>query len=203
MEVKKYLFEEWRDVKGYEGLYQVSNFGRVKILDRFVKNKYGKRLIKGYITEGRIRNGYRIVTFTGKKDKLMHILVAQAFPEICGEWFEGCQVHHRNFNGLDNRPENLIVLTPSEHSKLHYERQTDDFKKPSEKRSKSISKALTGKPSPKRIPIVQLSLDMTPIFIWESITEAGEVLGVYPGNICSCCKGKLKTAYKFVWQYLN
>ena len=128
------------------------------------------------------------------------MLVAKAFPEICGEWFEGAVVHHKDFNKTNNCPENLIVLSPSEHSKLHYKTQPDSFKKPSEKRSKSISNALKGRTSEKRIPVLQLTTNGEIVKKWDSITQVSEC-GFSPGNVCMCCKGITKTAYGFVWQY--
>lgn len=42
--------EEWRDIKGYEGLYQVSNEGRVKSLDKYADNRWGtKQFVKGKV----------------------------------------------------------------------------------------------------------------------------------------------------------
>ena len=194
--------EEWRPVRGYEGLYEVSNFGRVRSLDRFVKNRFSERKIKGHIFEGSIKkDGYLRVRLSGK-DYLVHILVAQAFPEICCEWFEGCCVHHKNYNKTDNRPENLIVLTNKEHSKLHYqETLPETFTKPSEKRSKSISKALTGRRAYERhIPIIQLTKEGEVIKEWECISDVAKV-GYSPGNVCMCCRGQVKTAYGFLWRY--
>ena len=43
--------EIWKDIKGYEGYYQISNLGRVKSLDRYVNAAYGKRFVKGSIRE--------------------------------------------------------------------------------------------------------------------------------------------------------
>ncbi len=47
------------------------------------------------------------------------VYVAKNNPEICGEWFEGAQVHHLNRDTADDRPENLIVLNSYEHHKIH------------------------------------------------------------------------------------
>lgn len=151
---------------------------------------------------GRIYKGYRIVGL-GREvgERKYHYLVAKAFPEICGEWFEGCHIHHINFNKLDNRPENLIVLSHSEHNKLHYQHTSpDSFKKASTKRSKSISKALTGKPSVHKIPIVQLTLDNKIVKEYECLSDVTKD-GFSQGNVCSACKGNLKTAYGYIWKY--
>lgn len=47
------------------------------------------------------------------------IYVAKTHPETCGEWFEGCEVHHLNGIKTDDRPENLICLTKAEHHRVH------------------------------------------------------------------------------------
>lgn len=180
----------WKPVKGVESRYEISN-------DNQFRNKK-----RGVLISGRIKKGYRTV-WLGKNtgERGFHILVAQAFPEICGEWFEGCHVHHRNFDRLDNRPENLVVLSASEHTKLHYETQPDTFKKPTEKRSKSISKALTGRRAvEKHIPVVQLTKSGEIVKEWECISDIQKELGYSAGNICWVCKGKWKTAYGFLWQ---
>ena len=47
------------------------------------------------------------------------IYVAKNNPEICGEWFEGAECHHINYNSSDDRPNNIVVLTSEEHHKIH------------------------------------------------------------------------------------
>jgi hypothetical protein len=112
--MKIIMNEIWKDIKGYEGLYQVSNFGNVKTLSRF-KN--------GYMTKTRLlkhtpyTNGYYMVTLVNginRKKISIHRLVAQAFisnPDNKPE------VNH--FNGIktDNRVENLEWCTHIENQK--------------------------------------------------------------------------------------
>lgn len=77
-------YEQWKDIAGYEGLYQVSSFGRVRSLDKYIDHpKGGKAFCKGRILTGSInKQGYKRITLT--KDKisinyLIHRLVAIAF----------------------------------------------------------------------------------------------------------------------------
>lgn len=99
----------WRDVVGYEGHYIVSNQGEV------ISLKYGKRKVlkqtlspRGYCRVRLRLNG------TDKYVSNVGRLVAQAFPEICGEWFDGCTVDHINTIKTDNRAINLRVVTIAE-----------------------------------------------------------------------------------------
>lgn len=194
--------EIWKPVKNFEKYYEVSNQQKVKRLERAVCNGRGIKKLKSTIIEGRIRNdGYKAVHILNK-DKLLHIIVAEAFPEICGEWFEGAVVHHINGIKTDNRPENLIVLTNSDHIKLHYKTAPDSFKKPSEKRNKAISNAVKGKRRVyKHKPVIQQDINGNEIKKWDCIADVQKEMGYSAGNICMCCKGQLKTAYGFKWQY--
>ena len=186
METKNPITEKWREVEGHPG-YFVSNCERLR---------HGNRILVGRVTHGR-----RMVSFGRNTETFYHVIVAKAFPEICGNWFEGCHVHHKDFNPLHNTPDNLIVMTEREHLQLHYQHQPDSFRKPSEKRSKSISKALRGRRAPeKHIPILQYTLDGVLVKEWECISDVTSA-GYSPGNVCWCCRGKIKTAYGFKWSY--
>lgn len=186
-----YMTEIWREVEGYKD-YLISNCNGWKNISRNTQPK------------GRIVNGYRAVTLGRKEREISyHVLVAKAFPEICGEWFEGCQVHHKNFDKLDNRPENLVVLSAEEHLKLHYNMLPESFRKASEKRSAAISKALKGKTrEDKHIPIIQLTRDGELVKRWNYISEVKEA-GYDPSNVCSVCRGKMTSAYGFLWRYAD
>lgn len=105
--------EEWRDIPGYEGLYQVSNLGRVRSVDHVVT-----RTVKGRILRPRLRkNGYLVVTLSGGGPKDVHRLVALAFH---GRGRPGEQVRHLNGNRTDPRAENLAWGSQSENERDKY-----------------------------------------------------------------------------------
>ena len=94
--------EEWRDVVGYEGLYQVSNLGRVKSLPR--KHQLQTIIVSQHPTG----NGYLTVTFTKdrkRKNFRTHKLVASAFLD---EVEDANEINHIDENKFNNCVENLM-----------------------------------------------------------------------------------------------
>lgn len=97
--------EIWKDIPNYEGMYQISNFGRVKSLTRKYKKrniskdiiKVPTKLPKGYLKVGLCKNGK-------VKYYFIHRLVAEMFiPKIDGKDF----VNHKDCNTSNNCVENL------------------------------------------------------------------------------------------------
>jgi phenolic acid decarboxylase len=111
--------EIWKDIKGYEGYYQVSNLGKIKSLKKNI-------LIK----QARNKNGYLDVSLwknnIGKTFKV-HRLVAESF--ILNSKNKP-HVDHKNHNILDNRQENLSWCTPSENqaNRIHNKNSTSKHK---------------------------------------------------------------------------
>ena len=74
------ISEEWRDIPGYEGIYQVSNLGNVRSLDRTLECKNGRIIkLKGKLLKQGNKNGYRFVNLCYGHSVSVHVLVAQAF----------------------------------------------------------------------------------------------------------------------------
>lgn len=112
----KEITEIWKDVPGYEGIYQVNNIGVVKSLDRFVVFKNGQRSFRSGKTLVSIKTHKRchkvFVSKNGKtRGMFVHRIVAMAFipnPE------NKPQVNHINGNRSDNGVENLEWVTGME-----------------------------------------------------------------------------------------
>lgn len=111
------LNEVWKPIKNYEGLYEVSNFGRVKSMPRLKINHGGKQLTKEKILKGNDFNkGYLKVPLTDnnhvRKYFLIHRLVAEAFI-INDNPKEKTDVNHIDGNKKNNCVNNLEWCTRS------------------------------------------------------------------------------------------
>lgn len=171
--------EIWKDIKGYEGLYKVSNKGRVY---SHVSNKVLKRYCAS--------NGYEQVNLrkNGKsKFFLTHRLVAEAFVNNDNNY--PC-VNHKDENIRNNSSDNLEWCTYKYNS--HYGTRIKRI-------TNSIDYDEVGKKNSK--PILQYNLNGSLIKKWNSITECKEQTGFDKSNIVKCCRGKMKTAYGYVWRY--
>lgn len=165
--------EIWRDITGYEGLYQISNLGNVKSLGN---NKTRKDKVLKQIKN---KSGYLHVNLCKKgKSKIhkTHRLVAQAFlPNP----YNFTDVNHKDEVKTNNNVENLEWCTREYNNNYgsHNERST-------KARSKKVQCIETG-------------------IVYKSTNEVERKLGFWHTNISKCCCGKRKTVSGFHWKYAD
>ena len=188
------LKEEWRPVVGYEGIYEVSDWGNVRSVDRLIEYKLPhaksntKRLLEGKLLK-KVKNcdGYHVVTLHNQeheqKEGKVHRLVAEAFipnPE------NKSQVGHLKVlpDGTEdktaNEAWNLAWMTAEEN--INYGLRN-------ERVAKKLSKT-----------VYQYTLDGVLVKIWSSMLEA-EKNGFNQRHIWECCNGKRKTHKGYKWSY--
>lgn len=100
--VREDLFEIWKAVEGYEGLYEVSDSGRVRSLDRHIATIRGSRLCKGRILRPIKNNTGYYQVILAKNGRARHFLVHRLVAAAFCEHPEGCDV----VNHIDNNPSN-------------------------------------------------------------------------------------------------
>ena len=189
VDLGKVICEEWKDIQGYEGLYQVSNCGRVKSHDRvvFQSNRYGTTTVHVYkgkiLKECANPNGYIHVDLhkNGKvKRFLMHRLVAMHFLKRLNEQNV---INHLDGNKFNNHVSNLEWCTQSHNIQYAYEHGT--------------------KIPPHMRQIAQCDMDGNIIKIWDSIADACRKVHVSSSNVAKACRGTRKHAGGFKWQYIE
>ena len=119
--------EEWRDVVGYEGLYMVSNEGRVKSLARVTVRKNGSPLpVKGRVMSPCLNTTGYYVVYIGYKKTEVHRLVAPAF---LGVREKGKDIDHIDQNKLNNAVSNLRYVSRSENVRncKRYEKKKSSY----------------------------------------------------------------------------
>jgi len=183
--------EIWKDIKGYEGYYQVSNLGRIKSLTR---SNHDGRLINGIMLKtNHLRGNYRFCTFcknTHVKRYSIHRLVSQSFipnPE------NKTQVNHKDGNKLNNHVDNLEWCTPSENMKHAY-------------RTGLLvnAKNMTGKFGNlhhKSKPIIMMGLNNVIVKEYESISMASVETKIYRSNIHKVLNNDRNHAGGYKWKY--
>ena len=168
--------EIWRSIKNYEGLYEVSNWGRVRSLGKWVNSKNGsKRFIKGRVLRpGKNRKGYLQVILC--KDGVMksyrvHRLVAQAFlPNPYGL----PEINHKDKCKANNRVENLEWCDHPYNAKY----SADDWSK----------------------KVYIYTLDDKLCGLWPSTKECGRN-GFNQSGVSACCRGEQTKHRGFKWSY--
>lgn len=173
---------EVKDIKGYEGLYRISNTGDVF---RFDKNTNDWIKMNKWLNNNEENNAYYCVTlykydefgYKHKKNKKIHILVAEAFlGEKPSEEYE---VDHIDENKLNNCITNLRWLT-----------HADNIRRCKDKKCSMI-------------PIVQIDKNGNIINCYLCAADASRETGIWVKNIYACTNGKRKSAGGYIWKKYN
>ena len=177
-------FELWKDIEGFEGLYQVSTLGRVRSLDKYIDAK--NRNVDKVLKRGKIlkpfynQDGYLRVSLykNGKRtDFFVHRLVAETFiPNPLNLPV----INHKDEVKDNNYPYNLEWCTVKYNNNYG-----NRIKKVSEKRSKKV---------------YQYDLKGNLINVWASTKDCARN-GFSSSHVVECCLGKRKTHKGFIWSY--
>ena len=181
--------EIWIDIKDFEGLYQVSSFGRVRSLDRYVKmfNRWGQQILvfkKGVIIRPCLTRGYKVVLLSDRSrqqkyyPKRVNRLVAEAFIPNPNNL---PQVNHKDENKLNNRVDNLEWCT------VEY---NNNYGTKNQRYEKTCG-----------MKVYQMTLDGKIINKFNSIRGASRETGFDFRNIQHCLKGITKTSYGYKWKF--
>lgn len=173
--------EVWKDITGYEGLYQVSNLGRIKSFRKWNRDAgENERLLNPTISN----NGYMQVTlYRSQNDRhkfLVHRLVAQEFVENPNNFGA---VNHKDENRLNNKAENLEWCTLSYNNAYGTAR---------------IRGSVT-----KGQKVEQLTLEGILLATYESLLIASMITGFTAHCIKDCCQGKTRSGSGYIWRYVT
>lgn len=190
---RDFLVDEiWKDIQGYEGLYQASTKGRIRSLDRVVRMGEKNLRCTGRIFVGKInRFGYMSINISvnnSKKHYTIHRLVAQTFipnPE------NKPQVNHINGIKTDNRVENLEWCTSKENSIHAWKNGL--MTKCSGKNSYLYGIHPDKSPNAKKVKCTESNKE------WGSITSAANELGLKPNMLGRMLRGASKNATTLVY----
>ena len=190
--------EIWKDIPGWEGLYQASNLGRIRSLDKMVWNHQGYTLKKGRILTPN-KNTYRKTPYCYirlcdsarklQKSLALHVLVCKTFngpkPEhINGDHNVNCM--HLNGNSLDNRASNLAWGTHKENM------------------NEATCRASHIAACPLSIPVIQCDLNGNEIARFPSARAAARELGLWSACISACVRGdRYRTHGGFIWKNIE
>lgn len=174
--------EIWKDIAGYEGLYQINNYGDVKSLN--YGNTKKEKILKPHNNDGY----YDVTLYKHGKHKQykIHRLVAQNFiPNPKNK----PQVNHKDGNKINNNVNNLEWVTNSENIKHAFKT--------------NLHKKYYGSDHNNAKKIKQYTLEGKFIKEWGSIVEASIYYKTTKENIFSCLKHKSKTAKGYKWEYFK
>lgn len=212
-----YIPEVWKPVTNYDEIcaeyYEVSNYGRVRSLDRFVLNKYGtrNRFAKGKVLAQRVKEGYNIAHLSVDGNEInaqVHRLVAKAF--IPNPDNLPC-VNHKDENKLNNfvyvNPDGTVDFEKSnlEWCTVQYNNTYGTMQERSAKKrlGMKMPKESVDKMAEKHKKRVGMFLNGVLIKEFDSAADAERENPIFKFmSISACCNGRLKTYRGYDWKFL-
>ena len=181
--------EIWKQIKGYEKLYEISNYGNIRSLKR--NNTNGRQLSKNFGARG-----YYQVTLSKnnvRKTARIHRLVAETFiPNVEKKEI----VNHIDGNKLNNNVDNLEWCTEKENVNHAWKNNLCSVSEKHREVARETCRK-NGKLNTKKVN--QYDKNKKYIKQWESIIEASKYCKIDRGNITKCCKKERKTAGGYYW----
>ena len=181
--------EKWKDIKGYEGLYQVSNKARIKSLYNYKRN--GTNILKPKIKHGYYQIGLRKNKI--RKWHQLHRLIAEAFIPDKSNFksmpyedrskinLDDLVINHKDENKLNNDINNLEWCTTSYNNM--YGKRMEIVKS---KNSKAV---------------IKYNINNQFVEEYSSVADASRQNNVSAGNIVSVCKGRYKQIKGYIYAY--
>ena len=196
--MKKVFTEKWKDIEGYEGIFQISNFGRVKSIERdntyintnqtgkkfVMKMHYKEKILKTFITRGyehvSLKKNYKSKSFSIHRLVAMHFIPNPKNYKI---------INHKDENKLNNRVDNLEWCDHPYNANYGT-------------RNQRIKEKLKNNPN-YYIPVSCYTLDNKYVKDYESAVAAGNDIGISPSLITACCRlyKSHASAGGFKWKY--
>lgn len=212
--------EVWKPVKGYEGIYEVSSYGRVRSLTRYIniqdpRGSYMRKLYGRIMAPHKMTNGYlgiRLSQDCKEENCLIHRLVALAF--ISG-YRDGLIINHKDRDKTNNRADNLEWVTYQENNRYmdaHIKRGRERHKKfmiqqmlhpkpPKTKVSREVHAQHISENNAKNMAVLQYDKDGNFIAEYRSQSEAARNVGLKSGSsITVVLSGMKKTAAGYYWK---
>ena len=180
------MIEIWKDVVGYEGLYQVSNCGNVRSLNwkntGMVRNMCPRLNNKGYFIVNLSKDSKSV-------SKSVHRLVAQAFLPNTLNYTD---VNHIDENPRNNCVENLEWCTHKSNVNKYNANHPEHFR--SRKSTERYQKRLN-------LKVSQFLKDGTLVRIWDNSRTVYLETGMSDWSVSQCCRGQRKQAHGYIWRY--
>lgn len=174
--------EIWKDIKDYEGYYKISSYGRIKSLNRIVRNQNNSYIRNGKILAlNKNKNNYYSVCLSklGTKNQVyIHRLVAETFLKNPNNYK---YVNHIDFNSYNNNIDNLEWCTQDYNVNYSYN-----------------SGRMFSPP-----PQIQKQIIRNDGIKYSSLQKAAEDINVNPSMICNQLKGRQKTIRGYTYKYIN